>query len=74
MSLTVEEEKILKLVVADLKAKAKLAAVNLSMGTEIRAEFKTIDTTIRKTYEPIYLLLEADVQTTQDLLKAEAEK
>ena len=74
MAFTIEEEKILKLVVADLKAKAKLNAVNLSMGTEIRSEFKTIDTSIRKTYEPIYLPLEADVQTAQDLLKAEAEK
>ena len=74
MAFTVEEEKILKLVVVDLKAKAKLASVNLTMGNEIRTEFNTIDTSIRKTYEPIYLPLEADVKTAQDALKAEIEK
>ena len=73
MALTLEEEKILKLIVADIKAKAKLASVNLTMGNEIRAEFKIIDTTIRKTYEPTYLALEANVKTAQDALKAELE-
>ena len=74
MAFTIEEEKILKLIVAEMKSKIKLNAVNLTMGNEIRSEFNVIDTSIRKTYEPIYLPLEADVQTAQDLLKAEAEK
>ena len=71
MAFTQEEERILKLIVADVKAKAILARENLAMGTEIRAEFSTIDIRIRKEYEPIITPLEDDVKTAQDNLKAE---
>lgn len=68
---TFEEEKILKLVVADVKAKAKLNKANVIMGNEIRAEFKTIDERIRAEHEPTITPLEVDVKTAQDNLKAE---
>ena len=71
MAFTVEEERILKLVVAEVKARMKLNIANKVMGDEIRAEFSVIDTRIRAEHEPTITPLEADVKTAQDNLKAE---
>ena len=73
MAFTVEEEKILKLIVAEVKAKVKLNIANLIMGNEIRAEFSVIDTRIRAEHEPTITPLEIAVKTAQDNLKAEFE-
>lgn len=73
MALTTEEEKILKLMTAEVKARQKLNIVNQTMGEAIRAEFKTIDESIRAEYKPIYEPLQADVKTAQDNLRKEFE-
>ena len=70
---TVEEERMLKLMIADVKARIKLNIANVIMGNEIRAEFSVIDTRIRKEHEPTITPLEADVKTAQDNLKVEFE-
>lgn len=74
MALTADEETILKLMIADVKARAKLNAVNTTMGQEIRTEFNTIDAAIREKYRAAYEALEADVQAAQVALKTEASK
>lgn len=74
MAFTLEEEKILKLVAADVKAKTKLNIANVIMGNEIRAEFSVIDTRIRAEHEPTITPLEADVKTAKDALVAEIDK
>ena len=71
MAFTVEEEKILKLWAAKVKAEIKLNIANVIMGNEIRAEFSVIDTRIRAEHEPTIAPLQADVKTAQDNLKAE---
>ena len=71
MEFTEEEKRILKLVVADIKAKTKLNIANLEMGTEIRAEFSTIDSRIRAEHEPAITPLQADVKKTKDDIIAE---
>ena len=74
MAFTVEEEKILKLIVAEVKAKVKLNIANIIMGNEIRAEFSVIDTRIRAEHEPTITPLQADVKTAKDALVAEINK
>ena len=71
--LTIEEETILKLMVAEIKARYKLNIVNKTMGDEIRAEFKVIDERIRAEYLPIFTPLQVDVQTAKDNLLKEFE-
>ena len=71
MAFTVEEERILKLMVAEVKARMKLNIANKVMAVEIQAEFSVIDTRIRAEHEPTITPLEADVKTAQDNLKAE---
>lgn len=70
---SVEEEKILKLIAAEIKARMRLNIANKTMGDEIRAEFSVIDARIRAEHEPTITPLEADVKTAQDNLKAEFE-
>jgi len=73
MVFTQEEEKILKLMVAETKARMKLNIENQIMGDLIRAEFKTIDTRIRAEHYPIFTPLQEDVKTAQENLKKEFE-
>ena len=69
MTFTQEEQEILKLMAAEVKARMKLDKENLIMGTEIRAEFKTIDERIRAEHTPIFTPLQQDVVTAQNNLK-----
>jgi len=71
--LTEEEERILKLMVAEITARTKLNNVNQTMGEAIRAQFSSIDAAIRAQYKPIYEPLQIDVKTAQDNLKKEFE-
>jgi hypothetical protein len=73
MEFTVGEEAILKALAKLTKANAKLAAANLVMGKEIRAEFSIIDAAKRALHEPTITPLQADVKNAQDALKAECE-
>ena len=73
MTFTIEEERILKLMSAEVKARQKLNIVNQTMGNAIRAEFSTIDTRIRAEYKPIFTPLQEDVKTAQENLKKEFE-
>jgi len=71
--ITEEEERILKLIVAETKARMKLNIENQIMGDEIRAEFKTIDETIRAEHTPIFTPLQENVRIAQENLKKEFE-
>ena len=71
--LTDEEEKILKLMAAECKARMKLNIENQIMGDLIRAEFKSIDERIREEHRPIFTPLQEDVKTAQDNLRKEFE-
>ena len=71
--ITQEEEKILKLMVAETKARMKLNIENKIMGDAIRAEFKSIDEAIRAEHMPIFTPLQEDVKTAQENLKKEFE-
>ena len=71
--LTEEEEKILKLICAETKARMKLNIENQIMGDLIRAEFKSIDDRIREEHRPIFTPLQDDVKTAQDNLRKEFE-
>ena len=71
--LTEEEEQILKLMVAECKARMKLNIENQIMGEAIRAEFKSIDERIRAEHRPIFTPLQEDVKTAQENLKKEFE-
>ena len=71
--LTEEEEQILKLMVAECKARMKLNIENQIMGDAIRAEFKSIDERIREEHRPIFTPLQEDVKTAQENLKKEFE-
>ena len=73
MVLTQEEERLLKLIAAEVKAKVKLNIANKTMGDLIRAEFNVIDTRIRAEHKPIYEPLQAKVKTAQDNIKKEFE-
>lgn len=73
MTFTNEEEKILKLMAAETKARWKLNIENQIMGDEIRAEFKSIDERIRAEHKPIFEPLQVDVKTAQENLKKEFE-
>jgi len=70
---TDEEEQILKLMAAEVKARMKLNIENQIMGDAIRAEFKAIDTRIREEHRPIFTPLQEDVKTAQENLKKEFE-
>jgi len=74
MAFTLDEENILKMIVAEYIARMKLNKVNLQMGTEIRSEFAVIDEAKRLEYKPIIDPLQAAATAAQDLLKAECEK
>lgn len=74
MAFTIEEETVLKLLVASMKAKAKLNKVNVAMGTEIRSAFSIIDAEKREEYRPQYEPLEAEVAVTKANLQGECEK
>ena len=63
--LTDEEEKILKLMAAETKARWKLNIENQIMGDAIRAEFKCIDERIREEHRPIFTPLQEDVKAAQ---------
>ena len=65
MTLTTQEEEILKLTVAKIKAQHKLNAVNQEMGDKIRAEFKSIDDRIRLEHKPIFTPLEDEIKTIE---------
>ena len=69
MTFTIEEEEILKLMAAEVKARIKLNNVNQTMGDAIRAEFSIIDKRIRDEYRPVFTPLEEDVKATQLALK-----
>ena len=71
--LTAEEERIIKLMVEEVKARMKLNKANQTMGDLIRAEFKTIDERIRAEHKPIYGPLQVYVKTAQENLKKEFE-
>jgi len=71
--LTEEEEKILKLMAAEVKARMKLNIENKIMGDLIRAEFKTIDERIRAEHFPIFTPLQEDVKAAQENLRKEFE-
>ena len=71
--LTEEEEQILKLMVAECKARMKLNIENQIMGDLIRAEFKTIDERIRTEHFPIFTPLQEDVKAAQEALIKEFE-
>ena len=73
MTFTIEEETILKLMAAEVKARMKLNIENQIMGDEIRAEFKIIDERIRAEHFPIFTPLQEDVKTAQENLKKEFE-
>lgn len=73
MTFTEEETKILKLMCAEVKARQKLNIVNKTMGDLIRAQFSTIDTSIREEYRPIFEPLQVDVKTAQENLVKEFE-
>ena len=69
MTFTQEEEKILKLMVAEVKARQKLNIVNKTMGDAIRAQFSTIDAQIRAQYKPVYEPLQQEFKQAQTNLK-----
>ena len=71
--ITNEEEKILKLMAAETKARMKLNIENQIMGEAIRAEFKSIDERIRAEHFPIFTPLQDDVKTAQENLIKEFE-
>ena len=71
--ITEEEERILKLMVAETKAKMKLNIENQIMGDSIRAEFKSIDERIRAEHTPIFTPLQEDVRIAQENLRKEFE-
>ena len=71
--ITEEEEKILKLMAAETKARMKLNIENKIMGDLIRAEFKIIDERIREEHRPIFTPLQEDVKTAQENLRKEFE-
>ena len=73
MTFTTEEEKILKLMAAEVKARMKLNIENQIMGDAIRAEFNAIDQRIREEHRPIFTPLQEDVKTAQENLKKEFE-
>lgn len=73
MTFTIEEEEILKLMVAEVKARMKLNIENKIMGDLIRGEFKAIDTRIREEHRPIFEPLQEDVKTAQENLTKEFE-
>ena len=73
MTFTSEEEKILKLMVAEITARMKLNIENQIMGDAIRAEFKSIDERIREEHRPIFTPLQEDVKTAQENLRKEFE-
>jgi hypothetical protein len=73
MTFTTEEEEILKLMAAEVKARMKLNIENQIMGDEIRAEFNAIDQRIRAEHRPIFTPLQEDVKTAQENLKKEFE-
>ena len=69
MTFTTEEEEILKLIVAEMKARMKLNIENQIMGNLIRTEFKTIDEKIRTEHASIFIPLEKEVKTAQENLR-----
>jgi len=73
MAFTKEEEEILKLMAAEVKARQKLNNVNQTMGDAIRAEFSTIDQRIREEYRPVFTPLQEDVKAAQLALKEKFE-
>ena len=73
MTFTEEEERILKLMAAETKARWKLNIENKIMGDAIRAEFKSIDERIREEHRPVFTPLQEDVKTAQENLKKEFE-
>ena len=73
MAFTTEEQTILKLMAAEVKAKWKLNIENQIMGDEIRAKFKSIDERIRAEHTPIFTPLQEDVKTAQENLRKEFE-
>ena len=73
MTFTDEEEKILKLMAAEVKARMKLNIENQIMGDAIRAEFNSINERIREEHRPIFTPLEEDVKTAQENLRKEFE-
>lgn len=73
MTFTQEDEKILKLMAAEVKARMKLNIENQIMGDEIRAEFDIIDKRIRTEHFPIFTPLQDDVKTAKENLIKEFE-
>jgi len=68
-----EEEEILKLMAAEVKARTKLNNVNQTMGNAIRAQFSAIDANIRAEYKPIFTPLQEDVKAVQLAIKEKFE-
>ena len=73
MTFTAKEEKILKLRVAEMKARTELNNANQIMGDLIRVEFTIIDQRIRAEHKPIYEPLQTDAKTAQENLIKEFE-
>ena len=73
MTFTNEDEKILKLIAAELKTRMKLDIENQIMGNKIRTEFRTIDQRIRVEHTPIFTPLQEAHKTAQDNIRKEFE-
>jgi len=73
MIFTEEEETILKLMAAEMKARIKLNKVNQEMGDLIRQEFSVIDKRIREENKPLFEPLEQEIKAIKENLKGVAE-
>lgn len=69
MTLTIEQEKILKITAAITKAKIRLNKVNVDMLTEIRVACKPLSDTIRATYSSLFIPLETEIKNKETELK-----
>ena len=66
---TEEEERILKLMAAEIKARIKLNIENRLIGEEIRTELRAIDDRIREEHRLIFTPLEENLKTAQKNLE-----
>jgi len=71
MVFTLKQEKILKLLIAEMLAKVELNNVNNAMGIAIRSKFSTIDERIRAENKPVFEPLQIKVKLAQEALKKE---
>ena len=67
---TQEEEEILKLIAAEVKAKIKLKDANDAMVLEIRSQFGTIDEDVRSQHSVLINPLTSSLRDASEALKA----